>query len=139
MLEAEAVTERLDGQTSLAAINAPAQVVASGPDASIDALEARLVAEDVEVRRLPIGLAAHSSMMDPMVGPFRALVEKTPRGTLRIPMVSTATGDWATPDGMADPDRRVGFGFVMNRMGSGMTGGQTGYAVLQAFFEALGR
>jgi len=40
--------------------------------------------------------------------------------------------------GMADPDRRVGFGFVMNKMGSGMTGGQTGYAVLHAFFAALG-
>ena len=40
--------------------------------------------------------------------------------------------------GMADPDRRVGYGFTMNKMGSGLTGGQTGYAVLQAFFEALG-
>jgi len=40
--------------------------------------------------------------------------------------------------GMADPDRRVGFGFVMNKMGSGLTGGQTGYAVLRAFYEALG-
>lgn len=40
--------------------------------------------------------------------------------------------------GMADPDRRVGYGFTMNKMGSGLTGGQTGYAVLHAFFEALG-
>ncbi len=104
MLEPEAVAARLDAQTSLAAINAPAQVVASGPDASIDALEAQLVAEDVEVRRLPIGLAAHSSMMEPMVGPFRALVEGTPRGRLRIPIVSTAIGDWATEERMADPD-----------------------------------
>ena len=41
--------------------------------------------------------------------------------------------------GMADPDRRVGYGFTMNKMGSGLTGGQTGYAVLQAFWTALGR
>jgi CubicO group peptidase (beta-lactamase class C family) len=40
--------------------------------------------------------------------------------------------------GMADPDRRVGFGFVMNKMGAAMTGGQTGYAVIQEFFRALG-
>ena len=41
--------------------------------------------------------------------------------------------------GIADPDRRVGYGFTMNKMGSGLTGGQTGYAVLQAFWTALGR
>lgn len=40
--------------------------------------------------------------------------------------------------GMADPDRRVGFGFVMNKMGAAMTGGQTGYAVIQEFFRVLG-
>ena len=41
--------------------------------------------------------------------------------------------------GMADPDRRVGYGFTMNKMGSGLTGGQTGYAVLHAFWKALDR
>ena len=76
MLEPEAVAPLLDAQTSLAAINAPAQCVASGPDASIDALEQRLGRDDVEVRRLPIGLAAHSSMMEPMV-------ESVPRARAR--------------------------------------------------------
>ena len=39
--------------------------------------------------------------------------------------------------GMADPDAKVGFGFVMNRMSQGLVGGPTGFAVLQAFFKAL--
>ncbi|HPG28339.1 MAG TPA: serine hydrolase domain-containing protein, partial [Myxococcota bacterium] len=39
--------------------------------------------------------------------------------------------------GMADPEAKVGFGFTMNRMGVGLTGGQTGFAVLRAFYEAL--
>ena len=39
--------------------------------------------------------------------------------------------------GMADPDARVGFGFVMNKMSQGLVGGPTGFAVLQAFFEDL--
>lgn len=39
--------------------------------------------------------------------------------------------------GMADPDRRVGFGFVMNKMGAAMTGGQTGYAVISEFYRRL--
>ncbi|MEZ4333194.1 MAG: serine hydrolase domain-containing protein [Myxococcota bacterium] len=40
--------------------------------------------------------------------------------------------------GMADPDRRIGFGFVMNKMGAALTGGQTGYAVIDAFYRSLG-
>jgi CubicO group peptidase (beta-lactamase class C family) len=39
--------------------------------------------------------------------------------------------------GVADPEARVGFGFVMNRMSQGLVGGPTAFAVLDAFFEAL--
>jgi CubicO group peptidase (beta-lactamase class C family) len=39
--------------------------------------------------------------------------------------------------GMADPEARVGFGFVMNKMGMGLAGGATGYSAVKAFFEAL--
>jgi CubicO group peptidase (beta-lactamase class C family) len=39
--------------------------------------------------------------------------------------------------GLADPDARVGFGYVMNRMQMGLVGGPTAFAVLGAFFEAL--
>ena len=40
--------------------------------------------------------------------------------------------------GMADPETRVGFGYVMNRIKPGLTGGSTAYHVLGAFYEALG-
>lgn len=39
--------------------------------------------------------------------------------------------------GMADPASRVGFGFVMNKMSSGLMGGPTAYAVIDAFYQAL--
>lgn len=39
--------------------------------------------------------------------------------------------------GMADPETRTGFGFVMNKMSMGLVGGPTGFAVLNAFFEVL--
>ncbi|MFK7895979.1 MAG: serine hydrolase domain-containing protein [Myxococcota bacterium] len=39
--------------------------------------------------------------------------------------------------GMADPDAGVGFGFTMNKMGVGLVGGATGFAVLKAFFKSL--
>lgn len=41
--------------------------------------------------------------------------------------------------GMADPETRTGFGFVMNKMSMGLVGGPTGFAVLKAFFETLRR
>jgi CubicO group peptidase (beta-lactamase class C family) len=39
--------------------------------------------------------------------------------------------------GMADPDARVGFGYVMNKMHLGLVGGPSAFAVLQKFFTLL--
>jgi CubicO group peptidase (beta-lactamase class C family) len=41
--------------------------------------------------------------------------------------------------GMADPEARVGFGYVMNRMKPGLMGGSTAFAALDAFYAALGQ
>ncbi|MDG2050509.1 MAG: serine hydrolase [Myxococcota bacterium] len=39
--------------------------------------------------------------------------------------------------GMADPDARVGFGYTLNKMQMGLTGGAGGFAMLRAFYDAL--
>jgi CubicO group peptidase (beta-lactamase class C family) len=39
--------------------------------------------------------------------------------------------------GMADPDARVGFGYVMNKMKLGLVGGPSAFAVLREFFARL--
>jgi CubicO group peptidase (beta-lactamase class C family) len=39
--------------------------------------------------------------------------------------------------GMADPDAKVGFGYVMNNMKLGLVGGPGAFAVLRTFFELL--
>jgi len=39
--------------------------------------------------------------------------------------------------GMADPDAKVGFGYVMNKMHMGLVGGPSAFAVLQRFFALL--
>lgn len=39
--------------------------------------------------------------------------------------------------GMADPDARVGFGYVPNRMHLGLVGGAGAFAMIRASFEAL--
>jgi CubicO group peptidase (beta-lactamase class C family) len=40
--------------------------------------------------------------------------------------------------GMADPDAKVGFGYVMNKMKLGLVGGPGAFAVLNRFYELLG-
>ena len=71
---------------------------------SIEAIEARLAAAGIEAQRLPIELAAHSAMMEPMVEPLRDLVASMHRGRLAIPLVSTATGDWLSDEQVSDPE-----------------------------------
>jgi CubicO group peptidase (beta-lactamase class C family) len=39
--------------------------------------------------------------------------------------------------GMADPDAKVGFGYVMNKMKLGLVGGPGAFAVLRTFYELL--
>jgi acyl transferase domain-containing protein len=98
------VVPLLDEEISLAAVNAPEQCVASGPPESIDALEQRLAAADVAFRRLPTDRAFHSPMMEPSLEPLRAHVASLARGRMAIPMVSTLTGAWVSPDELAEPE-----------------------------------
>ena len=104
MLAAEAVLPLLDDRMSLAAINAPAQCVVSGPEESISRLEEQLLAGDAVAHRLPISLAAHSPVMDPLVGPFREILGRAGFHALQVPIVSTVTGTWAVEGQLSEPD-----------------------------------
>ena len=55
--------------------------------------EATLAADGVACRRLRTSHAFHSSMMEPVVAPFTALVAAVKPAPPRIPIVSTATGE----------------------------------------------
>ncbi len=98
-----AVTPLLDAQTSLAAVNAPEQCVASGLPASIEELERQLDAGGISFRRLPTDRAFHSPMMEPAIGPLQDEVARVARADPTVPMVSTMTGAWATAAELADP------------------------------------
>lgn len=103
LAEEEAILPLLDDDLSLAAVNAPEQCVASGAPEAIERLEQRLCAADIPFRRLPIDVAGHSPMMDPVLDTLREHVEKTSRHELRIPMVSTMTGALACTAEIGDP------------------------------------
>jgi phthiocerol/phenolphthiocerol synthesis type-I polyketide synthase E len=101
--EAEVAAMLAGGDLSLAAVNGPAQCVVSGPAASVAALDARLRAGGVEGRRLRISTAAHSSLVDPFVAPFRERVAAAELREPAIPFLSDATGEWAAPGQVTEP------------------------------------
>ncbi|HET8589575.1 MAG TPA: type I polyketide synthase, partial [Nakamurella sp.] len=89
------VEEFVDGDVCLAAVNAPGLCVLSGPHQAIARVEQSLDARNVIARRLHTSHAFHSSMMEPILDEFEALVAKVPLAQPTIPYIATLTGEWA--------------------------------------------
>lgn len=88
---------------SLAAINAPAACVASGPDEAIARLEGDLSAEGVACTRLHTSHAFHSGMMEPILSAFEARLRRATLAPPSIPFLSNLTGTWITDAQAVDP------------------------------------
>ncbi|HSI59777.1 MAG TPA: acyltransferase domain-containing protein, partial [Ideonella sp.] len=104
-LPAEAVAARLPAGLAIAAHNAPASCVVSGPIAAIAALRTELEAQGAVTRPLQTSHAFHSPMMDPVVAAFEAelrdggVVLRAPS----LPIVSTLTGQRLEAAQATDP------------------------------------
>ncbi len=88
---------------ALAAVNGPSLCVASGPEETIDVLEARLAERDVPCRRLHTSHAFHSGMMDPVLAPFEETLRQVALKPPAIPYLSNLTGTWITAAEATDP------------------------------------
>ena len=93
----------LDPQLSLAAVNAPARCVVSGPEDAVEALRRRLEERSVAARRLHTSHAFHSAMMEPILAPFLREVEQVELSPPRIPYLSNVTGTWISAAEATDP------------------------------------
>jgi phthiocerol/phenolphthiocerol synthesis type-I polyketide synthase E len=100
--EAE-LAEMLPAGVSLGAVNAAWLCVASGEEAGIDELEARLRGAGVSCQRLRSTHAYHSAMMEPLVGPLKELLDGVELRPPSIPYVSCITGTWITDEEATDP------------------------------------
>ncbi|ODT46238.1 MAG: hypothetical protein ABS70_01230 [Nitrospira sp. SCN 59-13] len=87
----------------LAAVNAPTQCVVSGPHERLTSFEDDLAQRGIKARRLTTSHAFHSSMMEPMLDRFSAVVSGITFHEMRIPWVSNVTGTWIRGDQAADP------------------------------------
>ncbi|HKH43442.1 MAG TPA: MupA/Atu3671 family FMN-dependent luciferase-like monooxygenase [Thermoanaerobaculia bacterium] len=101
--EAE-IAPLLSGGLSIAAVHGPGMCVVSGPNPEIDRLFEELQGSGVESSSLHTSHAFHSSMMDPVLEPFREEVRRVKLSPPRIPYVSNVTGRWIAPAEATDPD-----------------------------------
>ncbi|RKH17379.1 acyltransferase domain-containing protein [Corallococcus sp. CA047B] len=99
----EAVQPLMDARLSVAAVNAPGFTVVAGPTDAVDALQAKLEGQGVEVSRLHTSHAFHSAMMDPIVEEFRQAVLKVTRKAPKDLYLSNVTGTWVTPEDATSP------------------------------------
>lgn len=77
---------------SIAAVNAPGQVVVSGDAAAIDELVSQWEANHIRTKKLVVSHAFHSPLMRPMLEDFRKAAAVVKYSLPKIAMVSNLTG-----------------------------------------------
>lgn len=102
-MPAERLLSRLPSDLDLAVVNAPELAVVSGPIASIEAFQKTLADEGLQATRIPINVAAHSRMLEPILGRFECFLRAERLATPRIPLISNLTGTWLLPEQATDP------------------------------------
>lgn len=102
-LSPDAVQDCLSADVSLAAVNAPAASVLSGPIGAIDAVERMLSEHGTPGRRLATSHAFHSAMMTPILEQFEAEIRGIALQAPSIRFISNVTGTWITAAEATDP------------------------------------
>ncbi|NUQ77155.1 MAG: SDR family NAD(P)-dependent oxidoreductase, partial [Polyangiaceae bacterium] len=80
-------------QVAIAAVNAPEQVVLSGPAEIVHELAAQLRTEGVDTTILRISIAAHSPLMEPMERAFDEIAQSVVHAAPHRMLVSNVTGE----------------------------------------------
>ncbi|HEY8021177.1 MAG TPA: type I polyketide synthase, partial [Thermoanaerobaculia bacterium] len=108
MLAVPLAATRVEGMLfeslAIAAINAPERCVVSGPVGEIDELAARLAAEHVSCRRLPVSQAFHSSAVVQVEHRLGQRLRQIALHPPRIPYLSNVTGRPIAEGEATDPE-----------------------------------
>jgi acyl transferase domain-containing protein len=92
------------GRLSLAAVNAPSLAVVAGLDDAVSDLKRTLSESGVECQTLHTSHAFHSSMMDPILEPFREKLQRIRLRPPSIPFPSNVTGEWIRAEEATSPE-----------------------------------
>jgi len=103
-LSEEATRSIMPTGLSIAAVNAPELCVASGPSNLIEAFGAELSQKDIDWTPIHIDVAAHSSLLDPILEDFRRFCKTIDFKAPQTPIVSNFTGRWLHASEATDPE-----------------------------------
>lgn len=95
---------RLTGGLDMASVNAPGLCVVSGPDAELAELARRLAAEEIETQRIAIDIAAHSRMLEPILGRFGDYLRSIRLNPPELPVISNRSGLPLTAEEATSPE-----------------------------------
>jgi acyl transferase domain-containing protein/thioesterase domain-containing protein len=99
----EDLRAEIGDELDVASLNAPGLSVVSGPDEKLAELADRLAAREIEAQRVPINIAAHSRMLDPILPEFEAYLRSITLHPPQIPIMSNRTGQPLTAEQATDP------------------------------------
>ncbi|PWW63427.1 acyl transferase domain-containing protein [Actinokineospora spheciospongiae] len=97
------ITPLLGDALAVAAVNAPAAVVVSGPAEAVTELGERAGERGWKCTRLTVSHAFHSPLVEPVLAPFAAAVADLAYAEPVIPLVSNVTGAVAEPGLLSTP------------------------------------
>lgn len=103
-LPAQELALRIGDALDIAAENAPELSVASGPLEELEALKRRLRDEGIEAKKIPIDIAAHSRLLDPILDRFRTHLEALDLRAPKIAIASNRTGEPLTEEEARSPE-----------------------------------
>ncbi|MET9061431.1 alpha/beta fold hydrolase [Streptomyces antibioticus] len=93
---AEDLAPLLGPDLSLAAVNGPEACTVAGRTEAVERLEAELARRGVPFRRLRMPAAAHSHVLDPVLGTFADRLRTLRLRPPAVPYVTNVTGTWIT-------------------------------------------
>jgi acyl transferase domain-containing protein/thioesterase domain-containing protein len=102
-VEEARVRDLLPASLDLACINAPSMCVVSGQVQDLENFQAFLLEQDIEAKRIPINIAAHSRLLDGILERFGPFVGGLSLKAPRIPIISNRTGLPLTDNEATDP------------------------------------
>ncbi len=101
---ADELRGQLPPELDLGAVNAADLCVVSGPKEALDAFAASLAGQGTETQVIPISIAAHSRMLDPILPDFRAYLQSIPLSAPQIPIISNRDGKVLPDSDAQDPE-----------------------------------
>jgi amino acid adenylation domain-containing protein len=99
----DALRPYLGPSLDLAAVNGPEQCTVSGPNDAIEALRVDLERAEIDAQVVPIDIAAHSHLVEPLLEPFEAYLSSVDLHPPTVPFLSNRSGTWITDAEATDP------------------------------------